>query len=74
MLMANVSVPLSAELEERLDALVSDGVGSNRADVMRRALERLAEEEAIRVVLQSEKEIAEGKVIRGDLRKILLEE
>lgn len=71
--MATISVPLSAELENRLDALVSDGVGSNRADVMRRALERLAEEEAINAVLNAEREVGDGKILRGDLRTLLLE-
>lgn len=71
--MATISVPLSAELENRLDALVSDGVGSSRADVMRRALERLAEEEAINAVLNAEREVGDGKILRGDLRTLLFE-
>lgn len=71
--MATISVPLSAELENRLDALVSGGVGSSRADVMRRALERLAEEEAINAVLNAEREVGDGKILRGDLRTLLLE-
>ncbi len=65
--MATISVPLSAELQERLDSLVADGVGSNRADVMRRALARLAEEEAVNAVLRAERE----PVIRGDVLKLL---
>ncbi|MEK7511216.1 MAG: hypothetical protein AAB582_03200 [Patescibacteria group bacterium] len=65
--MATISVPLSAEQEQRLDSLVKDGVGSNRADVMRRALERLAEEEAISAVLRAERE----PTLRGDLRDLL---
>jgi Arc/MetJ-type ribon-helix-helix transcriptional regulator len=65
--MATISVPLSAELQERLDALVSGGAGSNRADVMRRALESFAEEEAINAVLKAER----GPVLRGDLRQLL---
>ncbi len=71
--MATISVPLSAELENRLDALVSEGVGSNRADVMRRALEHFAEEEAVNAVLKAEREVGEGKILRGDLRTLLLE-
>lgn len=67
MLMATISVPLSAEQEHRLDTLVSDGVGSNRADVMRQALERLAEEQAIRDVLEAERE----PTLRGDIRDLL---
>lgn len=69
--MATISVPLSAQLQEQLDALVAQGVGSNRADVMRRALENLAEEEAIKSVMKSMQEIKDGKVLRGDLRKAL---
>lgn len=65
--MATISVPLPARLEEKLDALVKEGVGSNRADVMRRALERLAEEEAINAVLRAERE----PIVRGDLRTLL---
>jgi Arc/MetJ-type ribon-helix-helix transcriptional regulator len=65
--MATISVPLSAEQEHLLDGLVQDGVGANRADVMRRALKNFAEKEAIRVVLDAERE----PVIRGDIRSLL---
>lgn len=70
--MATISVPLSAEQEEQLDTLVSEGAGSNRADVMRRALANFAEEEAINAVLKAEREVAKGKVLRGGAREILL--
>ncbi|XKT75456.1 MAG: ribbon-helix-helix protein, CopG family [Patescibacteria group bacterium UBA2103] len=69
--MATISVPLSSELEARLDALIADGAGSNRADVMRRALEQFAEDEAVRKVLESEQEVKEGKIIRGDIDALL---
>jgi Arc/MetJ-type ribon-helix-helix transcriptional regulator len=65
--MATISVPLSPELQERLDSLVSEGAGSNRADVMRRALERFAEEKAINAVLNAERD----PVLKGDLRTLL---
>jgi Arc/MetJ-type ribon-helix-helix transcriptional regulator len=65
--MATISVPLSAELEERLDSLVTNGAGSSRADVMRRALESYAEEEAIEAVLKAERE----PTLRGDLKTLL---
>lgn len=71
--MATISVPLSTELQHRLDSLVSDGVGANRADVMRRALEHFAEEEAIQAVLRAEREVSEGKILRGDIRELLLD-
>ena len=69
--MTTISVPLSLEQAKKLEDMVRNGVGENRAQVMRKALERLAEEEAIRVVLEAQREVTEGKIMRGDLRKIL---
>ncbi|MBI2175147.1 MAG: hypothetical protein HYU35_00200 [Parcubacteria group bacterium] len=69
--MTTISVPLRKKQEEQLEGLIKSGVGSSRADVMRRALERLSEEEAVAAVLRAEQEIAEKKVLRGDLKKLL---
>jgi len=71
--MATISVPLSAELEHSLDTLVESGVGSNRADVMRRALEKFAEDAAINAVLQASREVSDGKILRGNSREILFD-
>ena len=54
-----------------IEEMVSDGRAANKADVMRKALKLLREEEAVQAVLQSEREIKQGKIFRGDLRKIL---
>lgn len=70
--MSTITVPLNAEQIEHLDALVVE-YGSSRAGVMRKALVRLAEEEAVNAILQSQREIAEGKILHGDLRKILMD-
>ena len=70
--MATISVPLSAELEHQLDGLVREGVGSSRADVMRRAFERFAEDSAVLAVVEAEQEMREGKVLRGNPRDVLL--
>ena len=69
--MATISVPLTREGAVQLDGLVRGGVAPNRAAVMRKALERLAEDEAVEAVLRAEREVGEGKILRGDLRKIL---
>jgi len=50
---------------------VQHGVGSSRAGVMRKALDKLVEEEAINAVLEAEREISLGKGLRGDLRELL---
>jgi putative addiction module CopG family antidote len=69
--MSTLSVPLSAELESFVTDMVRSGVASNKADVVRRALTRMAEEEAIEAVLRSEREVREGKIIRGNIRQAL---
>ena len=69
--MSTLSVPLTPELEKTVNNLVNSGYGSNKADVVRRALKQLSEEQAIADVLQAERELTQGKVFRGDLRKLI---
>ncbi|HEC32965.1 MAG TPA: CopG family transcriptional regulator [Candidatus Kaiserbacteria bacterium] len=71
--MSTISVPLTKEREAKLDNLVKDGVAPNRAAVMRKALDKLAEDEAIEAVFRAEREVTEGKILRGDIRKVLLD-
>ena len=69
--MSTLSVPLPPNLEEFVKNQVKQGHAANKAEVVRKALKLLEEEEAINVVLQAEKEISEGKLLRGDIRKLL---
>lgn len=68
--MTTISVPITSKLEESINNLIKSGYGSNKADVVRRAITRLAEEEAIQVVLRAQQEISEGKGLIGDLREL----
>lgn len=68
--MTTLSVPISPKLEEVVGMLIKKGYGVNRADVVRKALKLLAEEEAVSSVLKSEQEVKDGKILRGDLKKI----
>ena len=63
--MTTLSVPLPAHLEELVKRLAKQR-GSNKAAIVREALELLAEEEAIAAVLKAEKEPA----LKGDLRTL----
>ena len=65
--MTTLSIPIPPKLEELVNSLVKKGYGANKADVVRKALTILAEEEAIRDVLRAENE----PTLRGDLRTIL---
>ncbi len=64
--MTTVSVPLDAHLANTLDELVL-AYGSNRSAVMRKALERLAEEEAVNAILRA----SEEPTLTGDLDNLL---
>lgn len=66
--MTTLSVPISGDLEKFIESMVKAGKGSNKADVVRRALREYEENEALENILQSEREIAQGKGLRGDLR------
>ncbi|MDO8264792.1 MAG: type II toxin-antitoxin system ParD family antitoxin [Candidatus Parcubacteria bacterium] len=68
--MATLSIPLSPTLEEFIDMLVKEGFAQNKAEVVRKALRFLAEEQAVVAVLKSEQEVHEGKVLRGNLKKL----
>ncbi|HBB56577.1 TPA: hypothetical protein DEW47_01840 [Patescibacteria group bacterium] len=69
--MSTLSVPLNKDLEEIVISMVKSGFAHNKAEVVRKALIRLAEEEAINEVLRAEKELADGKIMKGDLREII---
>lgn len=69
--MTTLSVPISGYLEEFINRQIKEGRGANKADVVRRAITRLSEEEAINAVLTSEQEARDGKIIRGNLRELV---
>ncbi len=67
--MITLSVPLPAHLEELVKRMAKQR-GSNKAEVVRHALELFAEEEAVMAVLKAEQELSEGKLLKGDLRML----
>lgn len=69
--MSTLSVPLTPELEEFINAQVKSGRDANKAAVVRRAIARFAEDEAVEDVLQADQEAKDGKILRGDIRKLL---
>jgi len=68
--MSTLSVPLTPQLEEFINKMVGEGYAENKAQVVRRAIAKLAEDEAVATVLNAEREIREGKVLYGDLDKL----
>jgi predicted DNA-binding protein len=68
--MTTVSVPINPELEAALQYLQAE-TGASRAGVIRKAIEKYHEDEMVNAVLESQRQVAEGKVIRGDWRQLL---
>ena len=69
--MSTLSIPVTAEQEAFIEAYIKAGNADNKAEVVRKALNRFAEDEAVNVVLQAEKELREGKALYGDLRELM---
>jgi Arc/MetJ-type ribon-helix-helix transcriptional regulator len=64
--MSTLSIPVTAEQEAFINAYIKAGNADNKAQVVRRALNRFAEDEAVNAVLQAEKE----PTLYGDLREL----
>lgn len=69
--MSVLSIKLNSKLENMMQAMILDGVASNKAALVRKAIERLAEAEAVNVVLRAEKEVGEGTFLTGDLDDLI---
>lgn len=69
--MPTLSIHLTPKLEETIDGFVERGYASNRVEVVQKAIEILAKEEAISAVLEAEREVTEGKILKGDLQKLM---
>jgi putative addiction module CopG family antidote len=69
--MTTISVPIPENLAEFIDEMIKGGSAETKAEVVRMALKKLAEEEAIRSVLRSRQDIKEGKVVSGDIKEIV---
>ena len=70
-LMSTLSVPLTADLETFIESMVKRGDAANKADVVRRALKKMAEDEAVKNVMEAMQELKEGKILRGDIRQLM---
>lgn len=65
--MSTLSVPLTPKLEEQINNMIASGYAPTKSEVVRRAIARLAEEEAVQDVLKAMRE----PLLRGDLRDLM---
>lgn len=68
--MTTISVPIPSFLEDFIKSMIGSGYAANKADVVRKALIKLKEEEAINSILRAEREGREGKNLEGDLDEL----
>lgn len=54
--MNTISVPIPSDLEESLNNLIKSGKGSNKAELIRRAIKTMVEEEAVQAILKASQE------------------
>ncbi|MBU4480462.1 hypothetical protein KKG48_03420 [Patescibacteria group bacterium] len=69
--MTTLSVPLPEDLTKFVDDMVRNNKAENKASVVRRALYRLSEEEAINDLMEAHREVDEGKILSGDLDELV---
>ena len=65
--MTTLSVPISSELEIFINNMIKDGRAANKADVVRKALRQLSEDELVEKIIRARRE----PTIRGDLRILM---
>lgn len=68
--MTTISIPLSAELNDFIDEQVRIGKASSKAELIRRALIKFKEDEFVKLILEAEQEVRDGKALTGDLDEL----
>ncbi|MFZ2832110.1 MAG: hypothetical protein WAZ40_03070 [Minisyncoccia bacterium] len=69
--MTTITVPINKELESFIAEELKAGTCDSKAHLVRYALARLQEERALARLHEAEMDIKEGRVYRGDLKKLL---
>jgi putative addiction module CopG family antidote len=71
--MTTISVPIPENLVDFINQMIATGEAETKAEVIRQALRKYAEEEAFASVLRSRQEIKEGKLLEGNLVDLVKE-
>jgi Arc/MetJ-type ribon-helix-helix transcriptional regulator len=54
--MSTLSVPLSGDTLKQIEALIQQGVASNKADLVRKAIDKYIENQVVESILKASKE------------------
>ena len=69
--MSTLSVPLTPELEQFIEELISENKADSKAEVVRRALHHYRQELLLQEILQAENDIRNGDIYTGDLKSLI---
>jgi Arc/MetJ-type ribon-helix-helix transcriptional regulator len=69
--MTTITVPINKELESFINSELKAGKSESKAHLVRYALSRLREERALENLREAENDIVEGRVHKGNLKKLL---
>lgn len=65
--MSTITVPLTPELEQFINSQLKLGNAKSKAELVRRAIQKMKEDEFVKTVLMAKQEVADGKALAGDL-------
>lgn len=65
--MSTLSVPLTPTIEQMIEHLVQNGIAESKTALVRKAILKFAEDQAVLDVLEAEQEARDGKILTGDL-------
>lgn len=69
--MTTITVPINKDLALFIEEELSHGERESKAHLVRYALERLREERAFMRIEEARHDVREGRVYKGDLKKLL---
>ena len=68
--MTIITIPIDSKIEEFINSQIAEENFSSKSDVVRAALRKYMRDIAVADLLQSRKEIKEGKIFYGDLDEL----
>ncbi|MFA6158103.1 MAG: hypothetical protein WC763_00540 [Candidatus Paceibacterota bacterium] len=68
--MTTITIPINDSLNDFVNEQVRIGNASSKADLVRRAIQKMKEDEFVQMVLAAKREIKDGKILKGDLDQL----
>lgn len=68
--MTTITIPITTELNDFIENQVKLGEASSKADLVRRAIQKMKEDVFVQQILISKKEAKDGKLLKGDLDEL----